>query len=200
MIGLLVTIICTIIFYPFARAMYKGYKQERVYKSREFVYEIPELIRKDWNDNPQDSKVWSKGKTVGLIAVYRFTNGDEVELHQTLLIKSIVYKRKGGKSYRHDCYSHQYSRIVEMLNKVIGKTNGHKTSNNDSRGNTPPKKKNPKHDHPKWDRYWGLILNIRQRTANLEDIPKGDPNRSGLINELNSAKRQAKRMKDKYKF
>jgi len=88
-------------------------------------------------------------------------------------------------------------KFLRLVNKDIGEGRTKSTYNSRTTNKKPKSTTNPNANHPKWERYYTLILNIRQRTANLK-TETGD--KTILINELNSAKRRAKEMKEKYKF
>jgi len=167
-------------------------------KRTRFIDNLPNNIIKDWSANTSSYKI-STYNSDDIIAVYRFNNGDKISLFKILDKKVIVYDKKRGRTTNHVIYSWDWNEIISVLNKVLDKANGgskYRTSNSKPK----PKKTNPNHSHPKWDRYWSLILTIRQRTTNLENYPKGHPDRPSRVNELNSAKRRAKAMKERYNF
>jgi len=188
-------------------AIYRSGRKLRLKeKARKFIEDLPSHVVKDWNANTSSWKITSQGNTSGILAIYKFDNGITISLHKVGYRKEILYTDKRYKS-THEVRNYHWNRIVEILNKVIDANNGTSREYRDNKyrsgGKTTkskPKTTNPNHSHPKWYRYWTLVTTIRERTANLDKMSKTDPNRSSAINELNSAKRRGKAMKDKYKF
>lgn len=155
---------------------------------------ISQKLLKDWTKNTHKDKVTTESKYDGTIFKYKFENGDRLTVNNRYGNKTLDY-HSNGKIYKYQVGSSDiWVTLIKICNLIVTTCNDGTTNKRSGRTT------NPNSDHPKWDRYWNLVLNIRQRTTNLKEISDTDPNRAQLINELNSAKRRGKAMKEKYNF
>ena len=65
----------------------------------------------------------------------------------------------------------------------------------------PKQESKPKHsNHPKWSIYQTLVQTVSSRQHHLRTMPKNDPNRQTLENELKAAESKMNLFKQKYGF
>jgi hypothetical protein len=191
-------------------------RQRKREASNELDIILKDLIS-DWTNNRFKDKVDIISSDThsydDMQLMYRFENGDSIKFDSTGYDNVItMYKNDyTGTTYTVG-YSH-WSLFVSMLTVIVSNINNNRATTrgwrqrNDNSGQqrrTRPKTNttthNPNEDHPKWERYWSLIITIRQRTTNLNKMDKDNSDRPNLINELNATKRRAKAMKEKYNF
>lgn len=175
--------------------------KEKEEKAIKMLANLPNKILSDFNSNPKSSKL----QQLRSVIIYTFENGDKVTfyIHSNELIyktDSFHYSYKLGvfRAINYvDCFNH----IIRRCNDKYYQSsrNSHYRSSRESRERKSTVN-DPKKSHPKYNRFWTLVLNIRERRRQLDNMSKNDPNRSMLINELNTAVRQAKKMKKKYDF
>ncbi len=90
------------------------------------------------------------------------------------------------------------NKFITLINDLIINKGRKRTSK--SSGPSSKSKSGNHHSHPKGNLYQILKDTVAQRKEQLAKMPKNDPNRTSMENELGNAERKLKEMKDKYQF
>ena len=164
--------------------------------------ELDKLYQDIINDY-KNNKYWDKYKThadaYGKVykVVYTFENGKTVKLvGNELTYNGMIYTI--GLLYK--------SKFVTLFNTINDDmSTSAKNRPNGSRDghgykSYAGKKKRNRYANPKRGLYETLMETIAQREEQLKNMSQNDPDRASLENELNVAKRQAEKIKEKYGF
>jgi len=174
-------------------------------QNRDATDELNTMLRvllADWTANRFKDKVEViSGVESTLHLIYTFEGGNGIEF-KTIGDDNLIIHGETTYSvntYHWGLFLNAIKVMAVELKSGIAKTRGWRQRKSKPKQNNTTTNHDNK-DHPKWERYWSLITTIRQRTTNLKKMAKGNSERSGLVNELNSTKRRAKAMKEKYNF
>ena len=196
---------------------YEKWKRER-YKRQEDKSDINNkvdklfnLIVKDFTNNPYHDKIQSLGSSYSIISFnYKFENGFRFTLND----KDIrVYNRDGENisSYRlGDSYHLKFLKLIlEIKQKAQHRSNNYRTyTEYDFNSKFNDYKKEYKKEQPKEEpkvkttgnpRLDKINEKIVLREEQLRKMKSNDPERQALVNELETYKNVAKKMKSKIK-
>ena len=196
---------------------YEKWKRER-YKREEDKSDINNkvdklfnLIVKDFSNNPYHDKIQSLGSSYSIISFnYKFENGFRFTLND----KDIrVYNRDGENisSYRlGDSYHLKFLKLIlEIKQKAQHRSNNYRTyTEYDFNSKFNDYKKEYKREQPKEEpkvkttgnpRLDKINEKIILREEQLRKMKANDPERQALVNELETYKNVAKKMKSKIK-
>lgn len=196
---------------------YEKWKRER-YKREEDKSDINNkvdklfnLIVKDFSNNPYHDKIQSLGSSYSIISFnYKFENGFRFTLND----KDIrVYNRDGENisSYRlGDSYHLKFLKLIlEIKQKAQHRSNNYRTyTEYDFNSKFNDYKKEYKKEQPKEEpkvkttgnpRLDKINEKIVLREEQLRKMKSNDPERQALVNELETYKNVAKKMKSKIK-
>jgi hypothetical protein len=186
----------------------KRKEEERIKKEQERIdSELKDLYYKimvDFTKSPWTDKFRThrNGKG-GNKFYYTLDDGEEITLEDNVL----TYKTKK--------FTQTFTLGILWRNKFTGLANHiltnckkrgeqQRSSSGSSSSGGGYRQEKPRPDpnagHPKFGLYTTLKKTIKQREDQLAKMSKNDPERVGLENELNAAKRRVADMKTKYKF
>lgn len=141
---------------------------------------------------------------VGLIRNKKFS----FELNEIL---KVFYKEFANHSIKHvnflknkqtRTHNQNYTNYNKKTNTGnTGNSSGSNRKTDDKKaGPTKAKPKNAHATHPKWNVYVMLVSTANARKEHLVKVPKNDPSRINLENELKAVEGRIKAFKEKYKF
>jgi hypothetical protein len=158
------------------------------------------LLISDFSANRYDDKISTPVINGEVTFHYTFENGEK-------------FRMEGNKIYwRSSIYTVGLlikAKFIKLINEIISKAQprpggqkSHSSSSGYSSGEYSHRAQQRKSHtgHPKEPLYNTLKATVKQREAQLAKMSKTDPDRVSLENELNSAKKKVKEMKDKYQF
>jgi hypothetical protein len=217
LLGILLFFVFVGVLFLFLAGDYEKWKRER-YKREEDksdnnskVDKIFNLIVKDFSNNPYHDKIQSLGSSYSIISFnYKFENGFRFTLND----KDIrVYNRDGENisSYRlGDSYHLKFLKLIlEIKQKAQHRSNNYRTyTEYDFNSKFNDYKKEYKKEQPKEEpkvkttgnpRLDKINEKIVLREEQLRKMKSNDPERQALVNELETYKNVAKKMKSKIK-
>ncbi|CAG7579694.1 MAG: hypothetical protein SLAVMIC_00022 [uncultured marine phage] len=176
----------------------KEAEHERIKKELD---DLASDIMNDYVRNRYSDKVSTERNSYGKIKVkFRFEDGRTVTMQgDTIILES----RKGTNTFTVGLlYQAKFSNVFSQLINDINAGNSKRRSKSRSSYNKgyASGKKRKTYDHPKRGLYETLLETIAQREDQLKGMSNYDENRESLQNELDNAKRQAEKIKVKYKF
>jgi hypothetical protein len=143
------------------------------------------LLVSDFSKNPWEDKIETPRKGGIVCFVYKFETGEIFQICDNKL----------------DWDRHTYTLGNIWRNKFIGLCNEMSSrARKRPTGSSSTGHKTGGSGDPNRDRYEKLKANIKLREEQLKKMPKSDPNRNLLENELDNYKRALARIKSKYKF
>jgi len=179
-------------------------KQRRI---RESIRALRESISLDWDKAPYFDKINYPKRNGVTCIVYKFENGDSIDLENNILISEKSDSVKTPYIVTYTLSSISTNVFVKLFTDISGK------------GKRRPKKKTVKRfvvgskthnktkakrvgnsDHPKGGMYDKLLDDIDEKEAKLKGMQKTDTRYYGLENEIKYSKKMAARMKLKFKF
>jgi hypothetical protein len=218
LLGILLFFVFVGVLFLFLAGDYEKWKRER-YKREEDksdnnskVDKIFNLIVKDFSNNPYHDKIQSLGSSYSIISFnYKFENGFRFNLND----KDIrVYNRDGENISSYRLGDSHHLKFLKLILEIKQKAQ-HRSNRNyrtyteyDFNSKFNDYKKEYKREQPKEEPKVKTTGNLRLdkinekivlREEQLRKMKANDPERQALVNELETYKNVAKKMKSKIK-
>lgn len=173
---------------------------ERRLKIKEEIFDIHKRVVDDWTKNHYLDKV--KTEMIGgtNVIIYRFENGDTLEVNGSYGKREVIYI-SGGYKKTYTLGILYWNEVVGLFNIIIRQCNNGTAKKRSRFRNHQSHKSKPKtNEHPKKELYLKLLQNVELREKNLRGMSKDHPDRDELENELKAIKSKVNSMKKKYNF